>query len=227
MRGDAHALALAAVVRRMAHREAAMLLQNPLRAAYVDEPPVRVVIVPRPCPWCGRATVPAAPHGRLTPLREVRIVPEGSPGPGQVLLSALACEQLPARPLLLLVKGAERGVGLPASSFTTRGAALARLVHEEAMAIEKAIEEIDWREGWVDSLVGLASPGGPEPDRVLPAAARLCPDEASEVDITALRQLRARLRPHFLTPHLDGPLLDGLNDDYLRWRASFIRAGMG
>jgi hypothetical protein len=247
MPGNGASGATREVVRQMAEREAAVHLQYPYRAAYLDSPPVTVGVVVEPCPWCGRDSVPEPPHARLAPLREVRVRTTGPEATDPVTLRALACESLTARSLLLLVKGAVRD-GLPAGTFTTRAVAAKEAFRTGGRVwIDELVTYLDRAESWADEMLGIAPrPAGPASDEALwtlPAAARLSPPapagplsppapRSGKGGPAADREAAARgladvAAPHFVTPHLHRYGLTQLNADYLAWRRSAIESGLG
>ncbi|MFF5204992.1 hypothetical protein [Streptosporangium sp. NPDC000396] len=147
--GDRSAEELDELIDRMARREAEVLTLEPPNEVRVQAPETQILLEIRRCPWCG-----AAPDARM-PLREAAPY-EGGVAPVPVL-TALSCEEVPARNLLAL-RGREGGARL-----RTRAAFWADLVERTEAGLSddevlRGIRELDEHEA---------------ANRVLPVSSRL------------------------------------------------------
>lgn len=193
-----------ALVRRMARREAGVLLRHPPFGAWVADPPPLVRLRLTACPWCeddGRQRT------RPVPMGGVRFAKDGDrEDPRVATLTALSCERLTPRPLLLFARATEQdGTSVP-RQVMTRAAALAHLLTPETNGRwELVLPALDERERWVDEA-GSASPAGVDPaPPVLPAS----------------------FRPHLITPGLGDDRARRLHREYVRQRLSAVGTGLG
>ncbi len=225
------------VVRRMAEREAAAHLLHPLPAALVESPITKIFIHVESCPWCGWTVSAKSPNAGLMPLREMRIL-HGSEraSQGSATLSALACESLTARSLLILALGLERGTGLLTFSFVTRSVAWARMLRNSAeSAIADVVARLDASEAWADELLGVRPPSAAvpisKPPYTLPASTRHSMNVLLHIKngrtgqrntAETFSRIRNSLHSHFITPHLNDVFLDSLNRVYEQWRLSKV-----
>jgi hypothetical protein len=209
-------------VHRMAIREAAAHLLHPRLIEPSETPEPLIYLRLEPCPWCGASSpLPGSPP---VPLRHSRVLREDEqPEVSAVTLHALACEALTGRSVLLAVVAAE-STPCPPRRLATRGASLARLLRGRARprTARGIVACLDTSETWADALLqaggceGDAAPTAPETEGVtcslptLPASARLS------------SRTRRASSPHFLTPHAEDLIPPGVNDAYLRWRASRV-----
>lgn len=216
--------AIELAVLRMADREANACLLHPRDAGPLESPDAIVHVRAEPCPWCGAADAGRWPASALTPIRAVRLLGTGEAAPtGRATLTALACESLTARSLLVIAVALERGGGPSSLAFRTRAAACASLVRG-GLSLGDLIAAVDAGEAWADALtVRSFAVAGDGTAGVLPASSRRRPGPlaARPDDLATLRGL---LEPHFLTPHVGGGPLDELNERYLRRRRERVEA---
>jgi hypothetical protein len=206
-RGVGDPAGLGGVLKRMAEREAAALLTQPVHTTWLVSPAVRVSVRPLPCPWCGASAWTADPAG-LEPMDQVRMLrPHESPVPGASTLYALACEWLTARSVLPLVQAVKDG-GEPPAELLTRAAAVAEIVaRDPGTSLPALLSEVDLRE---------SRPRSPGRRWVLPASSRLAPvvPPAEDADVVA---------SHVLTPHRTGLEPEGFEAAYGRMLAAALQ----
>jgi hypothetical protein len=214
------------LVARMAEREAAMVTLIAEDRVQTEEPQPEIVFKVLNCPWCGRATPPRPPLREIA-FRSGRAAARSLSHLPQVCV--LSCEELTARALLPL--GLRCLTDGPARlRFSTRAAFWARFVGTGRPSMDdtmRGLTLLDDGEAWLDDLARALHGGEARPvtarrrtERVLPACTRHTRpgDQAWRPDHAAA----ARRGLHFLTSHLEGGAVAGLNDAYLAARKSAV-----
>lgn len=223
--------AQAALVHGLARREARTLSSIAKLELRVEAPGTEVLFQIRACTWCD-ADHPSHPDDRSQqpdrafslPLRKVAFLASTDAVDTQLpVISMLSCEALSARALMPFSVFGKR-IG-PAARVATRSVFWADLVGTSVSLPTQedpwsGLAALDRAESWLDHLPSFRESGidrletqAPHSVKVLSACTRLAHTGGS--GLTSVDQLLDSLRSqHFLSPHLNAPLMKRLNQLY-------------
>jgi len=223
--------AQAALVHRLARREARALSSIAKLELRVEVPETEVLLQVRACTRCD-ADHPSHPDDRphepdrafSLPLRKVAFLASADAVDAQLpVISTLRCEALSARALMPFSVFGKR-IG-PAARVVTRSVFWADLMGTSVSPPTQddpwsGLAALDLAESWLDQMLSFPESGtggletqAPHLVKVLPACTRLAHTGGS--GLTSVDQLLDSLRSqHFLSPHLNAPLMKRLNQLY-------------